>query len=164
MTFARRMVTVLSSLAVMAGLSACAHNKISGTKIDDTEENRAVFEVVNSYRQALVDRDSAKLLSLVSESYVEDMGTPDSDDDYGYRQLKEKIVPNSLTIAGKYQLSVEVQDIVVEGSQAFANIRFIARARLDLPSGEAWDTQRDFNRIVFEQDQGSGRWLIVSGL
>ncbi len=159
--------SLFKSLAFMGALltvSACAHNKISGTEIDDTSTNREIFEVIGSMRKALEERDHEALLRLVSKDYVEDMGTPKNSDDYGYKRLKEEVLPQSMKATGKYQVTFEIHEIVVDGPHARVDVRYVARARLDLPSGEAWDTQRDFNRIELQRDNESQRWLIVSGL
>lgn len=149
-------------LLVAAAVSACAHTYIEGTQIPDTAENREVMEVVGKVREALEKRDKETLLSMVSPSYFEDNGTVDAKDDYGYVDLKEHILHDSLDITKEMYLSFDIHEVVVDGNQAHADVRYVSRARIALPSGSLWDTQRDFDRIELRREDGN--WRVVSGL
>ena len=142
--------------------SACAHTMIEGTEIPDTEENRAVLATIVALRDALQKRDANAVISLVSPKYFEDMGTPDPKDDYGYDQLKTDVLPKSMAVTREFYVSFEVEEIVVQGDAAHADLRYDSRARLDLPAGTLWDSHKEFNRIILAREDGS--WRIVSGL
>ena len=55
----------------------CSPKRIPGTEIEDTGDNRAVYEVVRAYQKALEGRDAAAILALVSPDYFDAAGTPD---------------------------------------------------------------------------------------
>src|SRR5688572_23263364 len=78
------------------GLTACIHGYIPGTRIRNSRANREVVEVVNKLRDALQRRDADTILSLVSPSYFETNGTADPRDDYGYEELRDRILRESL--------------------------------------------------------------------
>jgi hypothetical protein len=141
---------------------ACAHQRIPGTRVPDTAENREVMAVLEKLQAAMQARDVAGIVPLVSPKYFEDNGTPDPTDDYGYGELKDKILPESFAVAAEMHVSFDVHDIRVEGEKAHADIRYDSRARLELPSGTLWDSHREFNRVVFAREDGA--WRIVSGL
>lgn len=155
-----RPLVVLTAVTTLLG--ACAHGFIPGTQVKDTKQNREVYEVVGKALESLAKRDPATLLSFISSRYFEDNGTPQPDDDYGYQQLKDKILPHAMNVAKEVYIEAKVQDLVVTGDQAHADIRYNSRARLDLPTGTLWDSHRDFDRIRLEKEDGA--WKIVGGL
>lgn len=144
------------------GLSGCAHSYIAGTTVVDTPENRSVVDVLAKMQEALRARNADQLMALVSPSYFEDMGTPDPSDDYGYEQLRNEILPRSLEVTKELYVDMKVHDVVIQGDQAYANVRYSSRARLDLPAGTLWDTHSEFNRVEFALE--NGRWMITRGL
>jgi len=147
---------------LLLGSMACAHTYIAGTDVPDTDDNRAIMEVLLSYKKALEARDVNGILGLISKKYFEDNGTPDQSDDYGYEQLSTKILPEALAATKEMYADFQVHVVEVDGDKAHADIRYDSRARLDLPSGALWDSHREFNRVEFERE--GGKWVIVSGL
>jgi hypothetical protein len=154
----RKWVLVLG----VATLAACAHGRIPGTQIPNTEPNREVYAVVRKALDALASRDSKTLLSVVSTRYFESNGTPQPEDDYGYEQLKNDILPKMMTVTKEVFIEAQVQEIDVNGDRAHADIRYSSRARLELPSGSRWDSHRDFDRITLDREPGG--WKITGGL
>ena len=151
-------------MTLVGGLigSACAHSKIQGTEIPDTDENREVLEVLKALQSAFEVRDAEQVLALVSERYFEDMGTPDPSDDYGYAELKNEVLPKSMSTAKEFYVTFQVHEVEVMEDKAHADIRFASRARLDLPAGTIWDTHQEFNRVEFRRE--NKQWRIVRGL
>ena len=156
----QRLLFILLMTAAMAG--ACAHSMIEGTNVRDTDENRAIFNQIVKVRTALQTRDPNMLLGVVSTQYFEDCGTPDPTDDYGYHELKDKIMADALQNAKEVFVNFQVFDIQVRGDQGRADLRYNSRTRLDLPAGQLWDSHRDFDRLEFIREKGE--WKIISGL
>ena len=73
------------ALAAALALAACVPPRIPGTEIEDTSENRAVYEVIREYGAAMQRKDAAAVLALVSADYFDDAGTPDPSDDLEQR-------------------------------------------------------------------------------
>ena len=142
--------------------SSCAHSLVDGAQIEDNDENREILSILKSVRTAMQERNQEALLALVSESYFEDMGTADPEDDYGYEYLRSTIIPQTMKIAGKVVVDFAVHEIHVDDQLAHADIRYNSRARLDLPTGEVWNTQKEFNRLELKKE--NGKWLITRGL
>lgn len=157
-TFLRRCLVLLVLLAP----AGCAHHLIPGTQVVDTPQTREIFDLIMQLRECLQRRDATKLLSMVSTVYFEDNGTPDPKDDYGYLELKDRLAHDSLDTAKEILVSFQIFDITVDGQFAHADLRYSSRARLELPSGRLWDTNRDFDRLEFVRE--NGQWLITSGL
>ena len=154
--------SLVTTVAVVALASGCAHRMIEGTQIRATDENMEVMNMLLELQSAMRVRSADRILSLVSTAYFEDNGTTDPRDDYGYEQLKTEILPQSLQVAEEIFVSFQVHDIIVEDDQAHADIRYASRARLELPTGTLWDSHREFNRVVFAREDGA--WRIISGL
>ena len=154
----------LPKLALILALAAaaCSHSTLPGTRIRDTTGNRQIFGLLEELRDAFERRDSAHLLSMLSPMYFEDNGTPSPQDDYGFLELRERLLEETLNLAKEVHLSLEIYDIVVQGDYAFADVRYSSRARLELPEGRLWDSHRDFNRLEFVRE--SGAWKVISGL
>ncbi|MEC9466559.1 MAG: nuclear transport factor 2 family protein [Myxococcota bacterium] len=152
----------ISLCCALALTTGCAHTNIEGTPVADTSENREVFDFLVQVREAMQNRDAQGLIALISPDYFEDMGTPTDKDDYGYQHLIDVVIPKSLEIAKEIYVSFEVHDIEIDGEQAWADIRYNSRAKLELPSGELWDSHKEFNRIRLNRIDG--KWLVTAGL
>ncbi len=155
-------LAVALTVALAATLGACAHGRIPGTQIPDTKDNREVLAVVRKAIDALAQRDAPALLSVISTKYFEDNGTPDPKDDYGYEQLKDKILSDTFAATKEMFVEVDVQNVVIQGNTAYADIRYGSRARLELPTGTQWDSHRDFDRIRLDREDGT--WKIIGGI
>ena len=152
----------LCFMVLLSMLVGCAHTMIPGTTIEDTEENRSVLSALDSLQKALQARDSDAVIALVSPTYFEDMGTIDNADDFGFDELKTTILANNLDKIAELYLKIDVHAVKVQGDEAYVEIRYRTRAKLDLPSGSTWSQGSDFSRVNFALEDG--RWLIASGL
>jgi hypothetical protein len=149
-------------LALLCAPAACAHHLIPGTQVVETPQTREIYDLIVHLRDCLQRRDAAGLLAMVSKTYFEDNGTPDPKDDYGYLELQDRLAKDSLDTAKELLVSFQIFDITIQGNVAQADMRYSSRARLELPSGRLWDTNRDFDRIEFVREDGA--WRITSGL
>jgi ketosteroid isomerase-like protein len=154
-----RFSLLLLSLTLMVG---CAHSTIPGTNIEDTEDNRSVLQVLDQLQKALQARDADTVISLISPTYFEDMGTIDNKDDFGFEEFKASILNDNIDKIAELYLKIDVHDVQVEGDQAFIDIRYRTRAKLVLPSGSTWTQDNDFSRVIFSREEG--RWLVSAGL
>ena len=159
MIHSSRALAILLTLSLQLG---CAHTLIPGADIEDTADNRQILDILKTFKTALQDQNTETLISLVSESYFEDMGTADPGDDYGYEHLRDVIIPTSMKVVGKVMADFIIHEIIVDQDKAHADIRYTTRSRLDLPTGPLWETHREFNRVEFQLEEG--RWLITRGL
>jgi hypothetical protein len=147
--------------SLMAG--ACAHGKIPLTNIDDTEENRAILDLVKEYHRALENLDAAAVLSLVSPRYYEDNGNTDARDDYDFAALRQSLEDDfKRTKALKLNIRVDAIEVDDEAASAWAELYYQIHANNEYPSGTKWESGSDRARIRFERIDG--RWLIVAGL
>jgi hypothetical protein len=157
-----RFVCLLLALSAPLAPLGCRHGYLPGTQVVDTPDNRTLYQMLGRIREAFQERDAVTLLEMVSPRYFEDNGTVDPRDDYGYTELKERLLKDSMDTAKEVYVSFEVHEIGVSGDRAYADIRYNSRTRLELPAGRLWDTHGDFDRIEFAREDNV--WKIVSGL
>ena len=143
-------------------MGGCSHAHLPGTTIRQTSDNRPIYDVLEEIRTALEERDSKRLMAVVSRRYFEDNGTATNRDDFGFLELDGHLMRETLAVAKELELQVQLYDIVVRGDHAHADLRYAMRTRMELPGGRFWDTHRDFNRIEFAREQGA--WKVISGL
>ena len=151
----------LTFALICVSAASCAKT-IAGTDIRDTEENRAILEVLGELRASMQERNAEKILARISTEYFENMGTIDQSDDFGYQKFATEILPKTLEATEEFYVDFEIHDVVVNGKKAHADIRFASRAKINMPAGASWDSQREFNRIELQKEEG--RWLVIAGL
>jgi len=142
---------------------ACKPTYIPGTRIEETKENRAILDVVGAYKLAVETRNIEGVVALCSPKYYEDNGNADPADDYGYSDLRTRVLPDTFLRLAEVRLDLEVKDIQVNNHHAWADLRYVYQAKMALPSGDKWHADTELNRIELEEDE-DGKWKIVRGL
>jgi hypothetical protein len=155
------LVVGLALLALSA--PGCKAPVIASTEIPDTEENRAIFDRVMAYRDAMEARDVDAIIAMVSRQYYENGGTTDRDsDDYGYDTLRDVVLPKLRTNIKAVQYRVLMRRIEVDDDHATADFEYFYRFKYVEGGHEAWTQKNDFNRLEFALE--AGQWMIVGGL
>ena len=147
--------------AGLALLAACAPRLLPGTDIRDTPENRAVYDVVRAYQQALERRDAPAILALVAPDYFDNAGTPDPSDDIDRARL-EKTLPADLAKLEGVRLDVTMRNIQVQGDNAIAEVFYETYYRVETPAGPVPRRDSDVHQIHLRKIEGA--WKITSGL
>ena len=80
--YLKKLFCALLTGMLLFGSTACHKKYIENTRIPDTEDNRKILELLETYRTAMEEKDADKLVSLCAEHYFEDMATRDKDDDF----------------------------------------------------------------------------------
>jgi ketosteroid isomerase-like protein len=159
-TVARMTNRLTLSLALLAA-AACTPARIPGTEIADTRENRAVYDVIGEYVQAMNKRDAAAVLALVAPDYFDDAGTPEAGDDLDRERL-EKAIKADLGRVETEKLAVSLRKIEVQDGAAFAEIFYDNYYRVQTPAGAIPRRDSDVHRIRLKKIDG--KWKIVAGL
>lgn len=155
------MTSRLSATALLLALAACSPRRIPGTEIPENDDSRALVALVEKYQAAAEARDAAAVLALVSESYLDDAGTPDPADDLDYGLLA-KALPADLARVSGVRMQLQVRDIKIDGDKAQVFVRFDTRYRVTTRAGEIAKAQQDVSRLVMVREKGT--WKIFSGL
>ena len=138
----------------------CA-KRISGTDIADNSDTRGVIDTIEHYRNAAERRDAPGVLSLVSEKYFDDAGTPDPADDMDFEQLKRDL-PEDYKRLVSLRLDLTIKKINVEGDNATAELFFDNHYRMNTKRGEVAKQDSDLHRMTFKKE--SGKWKVIAGL
>jgi len=151
----------IASLLALAGLLACSHNTIPGTNVRDDPQNRAVLQVLASYKQAMEARDANALLSLAAPGYF-DKGDPTRPTDPHDLEGLRKSVPRDFNGVKALKLDIDVRNLTINGDQAQVDYFGVMRYAVALPNGEKWFTESDDQRMKFVKVDGD--WKIASGM
>jgi hypothetical protein len=142
-------------------LAACAPANIPGTEVPDSKENRAVYEVIRAYADALRKKDAGAILNLVAPNYYDGSGTPDPGDDVT-RETLEKNLATDLSRVESVMLDMGVKKIDVNGDEARAEVFYDAAYRVVTPAGPIAKRPSDLSQMRLTKINGA--WKISSGL
>ena len=150
-------------LSVFLVLPGCRGATIEQTEVPDTEENRILYAQVMAYRDAMERRDIEAIMALVSRNYYENAGTTDRDeDDYGYEELRDEVIPKLLDNVKVVQYRLLLRRIEVDSERAFVDYEYFYRFKFSEGGNDGWAQRNDFNRLEFLMENGT--WKIVAGL
>jgi ketosteroid isomerase-like protein len=148
-------------LPLLALLAACAPSRIPNTDVPDTKDNRAVYEVIRQYAEALRKKDVAAILLLVAPDYYDNSGTPDPGDDVT-REILEKNLASDLAKVESVMIDMGVKKIEVNGDEARAEVFYDAAYRVVTPAGPVPMRPSDIYQMRFRK-RGQD-WKITAGL
>ena len=156
-----RMLTLLLATALLA--TACGPKLIPGLDIElaDTPDHRALLTIMGKYRQAYEAKDIDALTALASEKYYEDLGTPETEDDYNFEGLKSHFAEHFKQVRD-LQLNINLKDVRIDGEKAHMDYHYVTRYLVKLPSGERWQVTDELNRLELVKEGQD--WKVISGL
>ncbi len=167
--FAMKIGSSLLGLLAIAVLAACGPGLIDdsavvdpGAEIEDTEENRAVVDLIESYRRAVEDKDVGTLRRIISSDYYENGGTSHTtEDDYGYDGLTDAFEAIAENVR-QLRLQVLIREVDVQGDRANVYVDFSYNMLYVVDGQERWQVDRDLNRLELVRE--GGEWRVVAGL
>jgi hypothetical protein len=151
-------------LVCVAALAGCATvETIPGTGIPDTKKNREIIEVLEQYRQAMVQRDAGTLMAMAHPHYYEHSGTPKGDDDYGYKGLM-KVIKRRMNQLHAVRYNIKYSKIHwINPKQVEVEIYIDASFQIETPEGgDKWSRYTGHNKVVLTKHKG--RWLFLRGM
>jgi len=148
---------------VLLALVGCGPAYIAGTTVPDTETNRDLLDVIETYRAAVESRDVEMLAQVVSRSYFENASsTAVTKDDYGYEELLMRVLPVLRDNVKQVVYSIKVERVKARGSQASVFLEWELQCQYVEGGLEGWSTAKDRNRMDLVVEDGN--WKIVAGL
>ena len=131
-------------------------------ELRDTEENRAILDRVEVYRDAMERRDGEAIRALVGTGYYENASsTDDLNDDYGNEAIDE-LTSDYLDAVEEIRYQIEVLDFYREGAKIYVEYLYVWNFRFLRGGKEHWESSRDVNQLTFVEEDGE--WKIVAGL
>jgi hypothetical protein len=168
-----RFLTLAIALSTTAATTGGCSNTptIPGTDIPDTEESRAILEVLERYRKAFVARDAAGVLSTADRTYSDPAGTDDPSDDVHYDELGS-LLARRLAQLESVRFSLDYLEIHVDGPRAVARVWVDASYRFKPLLGAdgvardqpPFQLKQDFAEFELLLGDDDGGWLIVRGI
>ncbi|AKJ05678.1 uncharacterized protein DUF4440 [Archangium gephyra] len=139
---------------------ACTPRNIPGTQIADTEDNRAIINVMERFRAALEARDAKALQGLVSKSFRDNSGTEDPSDDLTYENLPQAL-PTLFARIDSPQVTMDIRKVDVKNTGVatviyYWNATWRAPGLLDKPQRDS-----ELEQMVLQKEDG--KWRIVTG-
>lgn len=154
---------LLLLVAVSATAVGCTPKKIPGTELDDTDDTRAILDVMEKYRVALEKRDAQSIISLADESFKDDGGSANPDDDYNYHDLYTKL-PETLKRLGDIRLELNVRRIELSEDTSSARATFTYTQSYMMPGLQSKkQTDTEIKQMIFKKVD-KNVWKIVSGV
>lgn len=157
-----RMNARILLLASFLALGGCAVRNLPGTEIEDTDDTRAILQVMETYRQAVEARDADRILSVVAESFKDDQGTAPLDDDLDYQGLREQL-PKNLARLDDVRLELTVKNIEVDDRTKTAQAVYTYTTSFRMPGlNPKPQSDSEIKQMTFKQV--AGVWKITSGI
>ncbi len=154
---------VMTGLLFSLVLSGCLHNKLAGTDIDDTSDTRAVLDVVNQYRAAVEHRNAQGIIDLADESFRDDGGSVNPDDDLDYKSLFTAL-PARLQKLADVKLDLTVRRIEFDDDTKKARVTYSYQLTFKVPEYTArTQTENDIKQMTLKR-VGENAWKITSGI
>ncbi|HEX8438157.1 nuclear transport factor 2 family protein [Archangium sp.] len=141
-------------------LAACTPRNIPGTQIPDTEDSRAILNVMERYRSAIEARDAKALQQLISKSFRDNAGTEDPQDDLTYKNLPQAL-PSLFSRLESPRVELDIRQVNVKKGAAtviyYWNASFRAPTLLEAPQRDS-----ELEQMILQKEDGE--WRIVSGI
>lgn len=155
-----RFIALLLLLAVATG---CAPRKIPGTDLDDTDDTRAVLDVLQKYRSAVEKKDTDSLVKLADETFRDDGGSANPDDDLDYASLGPKLTARLAKIAN-VKLDVTVRRIEFDDDSKLARVTYSYQISFNIPDyTQRTQSENDIKQMILKR-VGEQDWKITSGI
>ena len=150
---------LLLSLALMA----CTPRKIPGTDLDDTSDTRAVIDVMQKYRSAFEAKNTDALVKMCDESFRDDGGSSNPDDDLDYTSLVPKMNARMQKVSD-LKLDVTVRRIEFDTENKIARVTYSYQLSFKMPDySSRTQTENDIKQMLLKR-VGDQDWKITSGI
>ncbi len=155
-------LVVLGLLGVAIACGGCATTYIPNTNVADTTENRKVIEFCEGYRHAMEEKDSVKLLGMISPRYHGRRVGLFSDDDTDFGVLKGLLEERFAQTNG-IRYEIKYQEVVfAENNHVYVNYKYSASYRVPTAHGEEWHHKVSDNQLDLVPEGQS--FKIIAGM
>ncbi len=145
-------------------LTGCGPGYIQNTKIPATARNKAVYAVLQAYHDAITKGQWSRLLKLVSPRFHETRGTSDPSDDYGYEELRKKLLSPDFQKVKVLRYTFKVEKIdYPKKDEAHVYLRIWHSFRYPRGSYRPGFDAGSLRHILI-LERTNGQWLIRRGI
>ncbi len=143
-------------------VAACTPKLIPGTNIHDTDDTRAILDVMDRYRRAVESRDINQLMPLLADSFHDDMGTSTPDDDLDYARLRAE-QPQRFARLSDVRVDMTVRKVEIDDEQQVARAVYTYTTSFKMPGlSDRPVTDSEIKEMRFKRV--GDQWKITSGI
>jgi hypothetical protein len=154
-------VLILTWAVLLLGVLGCNPKFIPNTEIPDSKENRDIIDFCERYRHAVEDQNIGLLLSLASERYFDNSGTPSGDDDMD-REGLETVLKERFKSIDEIRYEIRYRDIYEFNGLVMVEYTYTTSFQYHVDEKKRWENKTADNRLELERVGES--FLIVSGM
>jgi hypothetical protein len=155
----KRLVWLLCC-AVLA-TAACHEKFIPNTEIPDNDDNRAIIAFCERYRHAIEDRNVGLLLSLSSQRYFDNSGTPTADDDIDRAGL-EKVLTDRFKELKTMRYEIKYRNVFESVGVIYIEYTYNMAFQYQVGDKTKWSNRTADNRL--ELERVADGFLILTGM
>ncbi len=157
------MRSALTYFAVAALATGCAARKIPGTEIDDTDDTRAILDVMEKYRTAVEQKDAQTIVNLAHETFRDDGGSANPEDDLNYQDLYSKL-PARMRKLDDVRLEMNVRKVEFTEDHGNARATYTYTTTFKLPGlTPKTQSETEIKQMILKRVDKK-TWKIVSGV
>ena len=161
----RCLITITTMIITGCGPGIIENSSVISdeSEIFNTDENRDIVSLIETYQQALEDKDVGTLQRYISNDYYENAGTTQTtQDDYGFSGLNDVFNLFGENVR-QINVHVSIRDIQIDGNLANVYLDYSYNMLYVIDGQERWQVDSDINRIelVLEPDN---QWRFIHGL
>jgi hypothetical protein len=151
-----------SWIVCCAALACACHDKvIPNTEIPDNDDNRAIIAFCERYRHAVEDRNVGLILSLASQRYFDNSGTPTGDDDVDRAGL-ERVLAERFKDVQTMRYEIRYRDVFETLGVVYIEYTYNMAFQYKVGEKTKWANRTADNRLELER-VGDG-FLILTGM
>jgi len=144
---------------VVAAICMCAAVSHADSSVTELGDEASILSVCETYRRAMEARDARALVALAHPSYYDDAGTPNTDDDYGYKELGAFLQKRLDAVSGVKLKMIYRKTSINDGH---ATVEVLEESSFLLKGSATWTPHRD--TVFIKLERSGKRWLITSGM
>ena len=137
---------------------ACRDKMIPNTEIPDNEDNRAIVAFCERYRHAVEDLNVGLVLSLASQRYFDNAGTPTPDDDID-REGLEKMLLEKFKDVKTMRYEIRYRNIYETIGVVYVEYTYNMAFQYQVGDKAKWANRTSDNRLELERVDGGFRVL-----
>jgi hypothetical protein len=142
-------------------VSACHDKVIPNTEIPDNDDNRAIIAFCERYRHAIEDRNVGLLLSLASQRYFDNSGTPTADDDIDHAGL-ELVLTQRFKELKAMRYEIKYRNVFEAVGVIYVEYTYNMAFQYQLGDKMKWSNRTADNRL--ELERVADGFLILTGM
>jgi hypothetical protein len=158
----------LSLLLLVCFLQGCPQEEVRSAGkdwrykyTDELADRLELVQLLSEMRNGYEDKSVEALVALASKSFYEKSGTPKTDDDYDYYQLRNVLTKN-FKMAKQITIDIHLRSMKIIGEAAEINYYHVTLFFIGNEDGDKWIAVDDESQMRLAREDG--KWKVLNGL